>query len=80
MELKEVWIRTLGSGPSIKSAGLGTSTPNLAKWLGDVRSFFPSDNVRKIPVDMLFGIRLGERRIFKSVAYWEQYKENTFLY
>ncbi|MDI4645571.1 VWA domain-containing protein [Cohnella hashimotonis] len=47
-----------GSGPgagtaggSAKAAGLGASAPRLAKWLGDVRSFFPSDIVSVIQAD-----------------------------
>ncbi|MFD2332052.1 VWA domain-containing protein [Cohnella sp. GCM10020058] len=40
---------TAGGGP--KSAGLGASAPRLAKWLGDVRSFFPSDIVSVIQGD-----------------------------
>ncbi|WP_040949036.1 VWA domain-containing protein [Gorillibacterium massiliense] len=38
-----------GGGP--RSAGLGSSSPKLAKWLGDVRSFFPSDIVSVIQAD-----------------------------
>ncbi|MUT68112.1 VWA domain-containing protein [Paenibacillus sp. NEAU-GSW1] len=34
-----------------KSAGLGSSSPKLAKWLGDVRSFFPPDIVSVIQSD-----------------------------
>lgn len=30
-----------GNGGGKRSAGLGNSAPNLAKWLTDVRSFFP---------------------------------------
>ncbi|MFC3801308.1 VWA domain-containing protein [Cohnella sp. GCM10012308] len=40
---------TAGGGP--RSAGLGASAPRLAKWLGDVRSFFPSDIVSVIQAD-----------------------------
>ncbi|MCM3628447.1 VWA domain-containing protein [Paenibacillus glycanilyticus] len=38
-------------GRGSRSAGLGASTPKLAKWLGDVRSFFPSDIVSVIQAD-----------------------------
>ena len=34
-----------GNGGGKRSAGLGSSSPNLAKWLTDVRSFFPPDVV-----------------------------------
>ncbi|RKN75959.1 VWA domain-containing protein [Paenibacillus ginsengarvi] len=36
-----------------KSAGLGSSSPKLAKWLGDIRSFFPSDVVSVIQADAI---------------------------
>lgn len=39
-----------GSGGS-RSAGLGGSAPKLAKWLGDIRSFFPPDIVSVIQAD-----------------------------
>lgn len=38
-----------GSRP--RTAGLGGSSPKLAKWLGDVRTFFPSDIVSVIQAD-----------------------------
>lgn len=38
---------------SRKSAGLGASSPNLAKWLGDIRSFFPPDVVSIIQADAI---------------------------
>lgn len=40
------------SGHSRKS-GLGASSPRLAKWLGDVRSFFPPDVVSVIQSDAI---------------------------
>ncbi|MDQ8733654.1 VWA domain-containing protein [Paenibacillus sp. LHD-38] len=36
-----------------RSAGLGASSPKLTKWLGDVRSFFPSDIVSVIQADAI---------------------------
>jgi len=42
---------TGGAKGSPKSAGLGSSSPKLAKWLGDVRTFFPSDIVSVIQAD-----------------------------
>ena len=41
------------SGSSSRSAGLGKSSPRLAKWLGDVRSLFPSDIVSVIQSDAI---------------------------
>ena len=46
-----------GSGRDINSterrAGLGPSAPNLSKWLGDVRTFFPPDIVSVIQADAI---------------------------
>lgn len=39
--------------PSRRSAGLDASSPKLTKWLGDVRSFFPSDIVSVIQADAI---------------------------
>lgn len=36
-----------------RSAGLGGSAPKLAKWLGDIRSYFPSDVVAVIQRDAI---------------------------
>lgn len=41
------------SAGSRKTAGLGTSSPKLAKWLGDIRSFFPPDVVSIIQADAI---------------------------
>jgi len=42
-----------GNNGSKRSAGLGSSSPNLAKWLTDVRSFFPPDVVSVIQSDAI---------------------------
>ena len=42
-----------GNGGGKRSAGLGSSSPNLAKWLTDVRSFFPPDVVSVIQTDAI---------------------------
>ncbi len=36
-----------------RSAGLGRSAPRLSKWLGDIRSYFPSDVVAVIQQDAI---------------------------
>ncbi|CAH1194804.1 hypothetical protein PAECIP111891_00515 [Paenibacillus allorhizoplanae] len=41
------------SGNSRKAAGLGPSSPKLAKWLGDIRTFFPPDVVFVIQSDAI---------------------------
>lgn len=44
---------TSQSGAGGKKGGLGPSTPNLAKWLTDVRTFFPQDVVSVIQSDAI---------------------------
>ncbi|NQX58196.1 VWA domain-containing protein [Paenibacillus qinlingensis] len=41
------------TGNSRKAAGLGPSSPKLAKWLGDIRTFFPPDVVSVIQNDAI---------------------------
>ncbi|CAN7524778.1 VWA domain-containing protein [Paenibacillus sp. LjRoot153] len=41
------------TGSSRKTAGLGPSSPKLAKWLGDIRTFFPPDVVSVIQSDAI---------------------------
>ncbi|MCR8630013.1 VWA domain-containing protein [Paenibacillus radicis (ex Xue et al. 2023)] len=41
------------TGGRRRSAGLGSSSPKLAKWLVDIRSFFPSDVVSVIQSDAI---------------------------
>src|SRR5262249_8037854 len=40
-------------GSKQRSAGLGASAPKLAKWLGDIRSYFDKDVVSVIPKDAI---------------------------
>lgn len=45
-----------GTGPDAggsRQAGLGSSSPKLAKWLGDIRTFFPPDVVSVIQADAI---------------------------
>ena len=42
-----------GKSAGGKQAGLGKSAPNLAKWLTDVRNFFPEDVVSVIQSDAI---------------------------
>src|SRR6516165_11467662 len=46
---------------SDRKAGLGSSAPNVARWLGDIREFFPSQVVRVMQKDALE--RLDLRRM-----------------
>ncbi len=43
---------------SDRSAGLGSSAPNVARWLGDIRTYFPSSVVRVMQQDALQRLNL----------------------
>lgn len=43
-----------------RSGGLGRSAPNVARWLGDIRSFFPSSVVRIMQQDALERLNLHQ--------------------
>lgn len=59
-ELDEALGQIYGNGPADgggdqekREAGLGKSAPRLAKWLGDIRSYFPKDVVAVIQRDAI---------------------------
>lgn len=51
--LSAIYDKTNENGGSSKRAGLGASAPNLAKWLTDIRTFFPTDVVSVIQSDAI---------------------------
>lgn len=51
--LAALYDNTEGGKGSGRSAGLGKSAPNLAKWLTDVRNFFPPDVVSIVQADAI---------------------------
>jgi Mg-chelatase subunit ChlD len=48
-----------GSGEE-RSAGLGASSPNVARWLGDIRTYFPSSTVRVMQQDAMQRLNLTQ--------------------
>jgi len=42
-----------GAGPGGQRGGLGASAPNVARWLGDIRQYFPSTVVQVMQKDAL---------------------------
>jgi Mg-chelatase subunit ChlD len=51
----------LGNGKSKdRSAGLGASAPNVARWLGDIRNYFPSSVVKIMQTDALERLNLKQ--------------------
>ncbi|MDQ2905734.1 MAG: VWA domain-containing protein [Chloroflexota bacterium] len=45
---------------SERSAGLGGSSPNVARWLGDIRTYFPTSAVRVMQQDALDRLNLTQ--------------------
>jgi Mg-chelatase subunit ChlD len=45
---------------SDRKAGLGSSSPNVARWLGDIRTYFPSSVVRVMQGDALARLNLKQ--------------------
>src|SRR5215469_18201333 len=45
---------------SDRSAGLGSSAPNVSRWLGDIRTYFPSPTVRIMQQDALQKLNLTQ--------------------
>src|SRR4051794_12070925 len=45
---------------SDRSAGLGSSSPNVARWLGDIRTYFPASTVRVMQQDALQRLNLTQ--------------------
>ncbi len=45
---------------SERSAGLGSSSPSVARWLGDIRTYFPSSAVRVMQQDALQRLNLTQ--------------------
>jgi len=64
-----------GTAPGTKSgqrsAGLGSSSPKLAKWLGDIRAFFPEDVVSVIQSDAI------ERKGLKQLLFEPEVLKNV---
>lgn len=49
-----------GGQPASRSAGLGASAPKVARWLGDIRSYFPTSVVRVMQKDALERLNLRQ--------------------
>lgn len=45
---------------SERSAGLGASSPNVARWLGDIRTYFPTSSVQVMQKDALERLNLTQ--------------------
>lgn len=47
-----------GGSPAERQAGLGGSAPRVARWLGDIREYFPSSVVRVLQQDAIERLNL----------------------
>jgi Mg-chelatase subunit ChlD len=57
--LAAVYEPDAGAGPSrSRRGGLGASAPSVARWLGDIRTYFPSSVVRVIQKDAMERLQL----------------------
>src|SRR5262249_27191980 len=45
---------------SERNAGLGASSPNVARWLGDIRTYFPASSVQVMQKDALERLNLTQ--------------------
>lgn len=62
---------------SDRSAGLGSSSPNVHRWLGDIRRYFPAPIVRVMQKDALD--RLGLRQMLFEPEMLEQIEPDVHL-
>lgn len=53
-------LEALYGGDGERSAGLGASSPNVARWLGDIRAYFPSSVVRVMQQDAVRRLNLTQ--------------------
>ena len=61
-----------GRAPEDRSGGLGASSPTIARWLGDIRSYFPSSVVRVMQQDVVEKIFSVQVRHEQDVQQIEQ--------
>ena len=62
---------------SDRKGGLGSSAPNVARWLGDIRSYFPSSTVRVVQRDAVE--RLNLRRLLLEPEFLEAVEPDVHL-
>ncbi|MER2204168.1 MAG: hypothetical protein ABS980_09350, partial [Rhodococcus sp. (in: high G+C Gram-positive bacteria)] len=68
------------SGPTKgrrRSAGLGASAPSVARWLGDIRTYFPSTVVQVMQKDAID--RLGLAQLLLEPELLDVYRMNSSL-
>ena len=63
--------------PGARTAGLGASAPSVARWLGDIRTYFPTPVVRVLQRDAVD--RLGLRRLLLEPELLEAVEPDVHL-
>lgn len=58
--LEELYRSDEKPGSQSQRGGLGASAPNVARWLGDIRTYFPADVVRVMQKDALERLNLQQ--------------------
>ena len=69
--LAAIYDETGGAASAERSAGLGGSSPRIAKWLGDIRNYFKEDVVTVIQQDAI------ERRGLKQLLFEPEMLKNV---
>ena len=62
---------------SERSAGLGSSSPNVNRWLGDIRKYFPKSTVRVMQEDAIN--RLGLKQLLLEPELLEAVEADVHL-
>ncbi|MDQ1102731.1 vWA domain-containing protein [Nocardioides zeae] len=65
------------SGSRSRTGGLGGSSPRVARWLGDIRTYFPSSVVQVLQVDAME--RLGLRELLAEPELMEAVQPDVHL-
>lgn len=58
--MSALYERTATDAGAKRSAGLGSSSPNVARWLGDIREYFPTSVVRILQQDAMERLNLRQ--------------------
>lgn len=66
-----------GDGGKKKAGGLGNSSPRVARWLGDIREFFPTPVVQIIQKDAFE--RLGLKKMLLEPEFLESFEADVHL-
>ncbi len=66
-----------GDGAEGKKGGLGSSSPRVARWLGDIREFFPTPVVQVIQKDAFE--RLGLKKMLLEPEFLQSFEADVHL-